>query len=839
MQLLKKILPDVAAIVGFVAIVVVYFFTPLSDGLVLSGHDNTAGIGAGQERSEYNKTHSEPTYWTNSLFGGMPTYQLAPSYPTSSVLYRVQSALGLWMPTLLTYVFLMLLGFYIMLRAFDFKVWMAALGAVIWAFSSYFFIIIGAGHLWKVYALAYLPALIGGIVMCLRGRLATGFVVTAIFAALEIVSNHPQMTYYFIPVIAVVMGCVAWQEYKTLTERALPTMTKRLAVALLAGIIGVCINITSLYHTYEYSKHTMRGGCELVRHNAGGGETSTDGGLNRDYITQWSYGIDETWSLLVPKINGGSSMDRLDADKTAMAKGTPMYRSVYQSLPQYFGDQPFTAGPVYVGAIVLLLAVLALIICRGPLTWGLLALTLLSIGLSWGHNWQWFTDLFIDYVPLYSKFRTVSSILVVAEFTIPLLAILALKAVSETEDRKTLVRPVMIAGGVVTALAVLIALMPEVFVTRFVSLREQDMLSQAASAGYIPQDMVGGILSSLETMRQAVVSADAWRSAGFCVAAIVALFVFLYRKMSATALTVTLLVLCLADMWTVNKRYLNDGMFSKPKNVVQSFAKSATDEEILQDKALDYRVLNLAGDTFNENETSYWHKSVGGYSAVKMQRYQDLINYCIAPQINNLYRAVSQQAEDSLHATYDVINMLNTRWVIMPLEGGETLPLPNPYAFGNAWFVGDVRVVADADEEIDALGQVNLRETAVVNKEFAEVIESIGTIESIESIETENSSILMTAYEPNCLTYEVKGDGGLAVFSEVYYPGWRAYIGDEELPVVRANYVLRAVPLPAGEHTLTLRFDPQTIHVTESVAWGAWLLLAMLTIGILIKRKIK
>ncbi|MCF0194307.1 MAG: hypothetical protein HUK00_03900, partial [Bacteroidaceae bacterium] len=460
-------------------------------------------------------------------------------------------------------------------------------------------------------------------------------------------------------------------------------------------------------------------------------------------------------------------------------------------------------------------------------------------GLSWGHNWQWFTDLFIDYVPLYSKFRTVSSILVVAEFTIPLLAILALKAVSETEDRKTLVRPVMIAGGVVTALAVLIALMPEVFVTRFVSLREQDMLSQAASAGYIPQDMVGGILSSLETMRQAVVSADAWRSAGFCVAAIVALFVFLYRKMSATALTVTLLVLCLADMWTVNKRYLNDGMFSKPKNVVQSFAKSATDEEILQDKALDYRVLNLAGDTFNENETSYWHKSVGGYSAVKMQRYQDLINYCIAPQINNLYRAVSQHAEDSLHATYDVINMLNTRWVIMPLEGGETLPLPNPYAFGNAWFVGDVRVVADADEEIDALGQVNLRETAVVNKEFAEVIESIGTIESIESIETENSSILMTAYEPNCLTYEVKGDGGLAVFSEVYYPGWRAYIGDEELPVVRANYVLRAVPLPAGEHTLTLRFDPQTIHVTESVAWGAWLLLAMLTIGILIKRKIK
>ncbi|MCF0193553.1 MAG: hypothetical protein HUK00_00020, partial [Bacteroidaceae bacterium] len=481
-------------------------------------------------------------------------------------------------------------------------------------------------------------------------------------------------------------------------------------------------------------------------------------------------------------------------------------------------------------------------------------------------------DLFIDYVPLYSKFRTVSSILVVAEFTIPLLAILGLhrliqltttpntqnseaqapaanRAVAPTSEAQapttksavapkseaqaptprsaeapqSPLRPLLIAAGALALIAALIALIPDLFVTRFVSAGEQEMLDRAAAAGYIPQEMIAGIIANLTDIRHAIVAADAWRSFGFILAATVVLALLILKKIDGKTTTALILTLCLADMWTVNKRYLNDAMFSKPHNVEQSFAKTDIDNHILQDTALDYRVLNFATDTYNENETSYWHKSVGGYSAVKLQRYQDLIEYAIHPASAHVFEAVSTATEDSLHNAYNVINMLNTRWFIFPAKEGASVPVHNPYAFGNAWFVNNIKEVNNPDEEIDALNEVDLRRTAVMAKDFMPGVKP--------SKADSTATIRLTDYEPNRLTYEVNGNGGLAVFSEIYYPGWRATLEDgTEIPVARANYVLRAATIPAGHHTLTLSFDPTTIHVTEAVAWSSWAVLVLLAL---------
>lgn len=834
----KNILPDITVIVLFALIPVVYFFVPISDGLVLSGHDHVAAVGAGQEVSDFAKDHpGERSFWTNSLFGGMPTYQIAPSYPTTKLLGQVQKVLGLGMPELLTYVFLMLLGFNIMCRAFNFKVWMAALGAIVWAFSSYFFIIIAAGHIWKVYALAYIPGVIAGVVWCMRGKLLTGAIVTALFTALEVLSNHVQMTYYFLPVIAVVALCYIKGSWRQWVPRAV--------TCILAALIGISINLTNLYHTWEYSKETMRGKSELTSVSAGvTTENQTSSGLDRDYITAWSYGIDETWSLLVPKINGGSSMDRLSQDETAMKHANYQYNQIYQSLPQYFGDQPFTAGPVYVGSIVLMLALMSLFVARSPLVYCLLGLTVLSILLSWGHNLMWFTNLFLDYVPMYDKFRTVSSILVVAEFCIPLMAMLALKRLIEGGVNR---KQVLIPVGITAFVTLLIALVPDMFVTRFVSAQETSMLQNASQAGYLPQEMLSGIIASVTEMRKAVVSADAWRSLGFIAAGAVCIAVFIYNKVKAPYMIAALIVLSLADMWGVNKRYLNDSMFSQPKATQQSFAKTETDELILQDTSLDYRVLNLASDTYNENQTSYWHKSIGGYHAAKLRRYQELIEYRLRPESQKLMSAVIATQGDltsladstgmtAAGAEWTMLNALNTHWAIMGLQNGITVPVSNPYAYGNAWFVDNVQFVENADQEIAAIEKTDLRTTAVVDKRFKTILNVPAT-----QAELGDARITMTEYLPNRLTYKTSGNGGVAVFSEIYYPGWRATIDGKEVDVARADYVLRTLVIPAGDHTIEMRFDPQSMHITEGIAWTAWTLLALLIIagGVIFWRKQK
>ena len=807
----KRLIPDMVAVVVFAVISFVYFCPAVTEGRILSQHDSVAGIGAGQESKEYLERTGERTRWTNSIFGGMPTYQMAPSYDSTDLLKGIENLYHLYLPTYVWYVFVMLLGFYILLRAFDFKVWMAALGAIIWAFSSYFFIIIAAGHIWKFITLAYIPPTIAGMVLCYRGKCLTGGLLTAFFVALQIMSNHVQMTYYFLFVMlfmAIAYGVKAFQ------ENALVNYAKRTGVLVVAGLLGVCVNLSNLYHTYEYSKESMRGKSELVKENSA---NQTDSGLERDYITQWSYGIGETFSLLVPNVKGGASVP-LAANEKAMEKANPMYGSIYSQLGQYWGEQPGTSGPVYVGAFVMFLFILGLFVVKTPMKWALLAATVLSILLSWGKNFMPFTDFFIDYVPMYNKFRAVSSILVIAEFTIPLLAMLALKEVVTTpaiiKERK---KDFLISFGLTGGLALLFAVMPKVFFPQYVSSMEMNALQS------IPADQLVPLLANLEEVRMSLFTADAWRSFFIILVGVGLVWAYGMGKLKETALTGALAVLCLVDMWDVNKRYLYDEQFVEKQVQTQGFQQTETDKMILEDQSLDYRVLNLASNTFNENNTAYWHKSVGGYHAAKLRRYQEMIEEHISGEMGGLFKAVADAGGDTekLDASeFPVLNMLNTKYFIFPLQGGQTVPLPNPYALGNAWFVDEVKYVGNANEEIESIHGLEPSQVAVVDKKFESVVKSVPS-DSAATIE-------LVAYEPNYLKYEVNSEkGGTVVFSEIYYPGWQSTVDGEEVPHGRADYILRAMNVPAGKHVVEFRFDPKSLHLTETIAFVALGLLAL------------
>ena len=819
MNVFKRLIPDVIAIVFFAVISFVYFCPAVTEGRILSQHDAVAGIGAGQEQKEYQERTGERTRWTNSIFGGMPTYQMAPSYESTNLLTKIADFYHIYLPTYVWYVFVLLLGFYILLRAFNFKVWMSALGAIVWAFSSYFFIIIAAGHIWKVMTLAYIPPTIAGMVLIYRKKFLLGGVVTALFVALQIVSNHIQMSYYFFIVMLamfIAYGVIAYR------QKELPSFAKATGVMILAGILGVCINLSNLYHTYEYSKESMRGKSELVKENSA---NQTSSGLERDYITQWSYGIGETFTLLVPNTKGGASVP-LAMNKKAMEKANPMYMNIYRQIGQYWGEQPGTSGPVYVGAFVMFLFILGLFIVKGPMKWALLAATILSILLSWGKNFMGFTDFFIDYVPMYSKFRTVSSILVVAEFTIPLLAMLALKELVERPQlMKERMKEFLISFGLTGGLALLFALAPKLFFSSYVSTMEMHALQG------IPTDQLLPLLANLEEVRMSMFTADAWRSFFIILIGVVLLWAYSAGKLKSVTLLASLITLCLIDMWDVNKRYLYDGQFVEKIEQTKTFEPSETDKYILEDKDLNYRVLNLSSNTFNENNTSYWHKSIGGYHAAKLRRYQEMIEEHISSEMQSVFQEVANTGGemDRLDASkFPVLNMLNARYFIFPLEGGQTVPLQNPFAFGNAWFVNEVAYVNNANEEIKAIHGTDLRKKAIVDKRFEAILKSSAPADSACSIQ-------LLSYEPNELKYEVSSDnGGIVVFSEIYYPGWQAYIDGNEVEHGRANYILRAMNVPAGKHVVEFKFDPSTLHVTETIAYIAFALLAIASIVMVI-----
>ena len=826
MEVWKKYGLDVAAVVLFALISFAYFVPASLDGRILFQHDASAGRGMGHEQQTYFERTGERTRWTNSVFGGMPTYQTAPSYKSTDALSKVMDAYHLWLPENVWYVFAYLLGFYILLRAFDFRQELAVLGSIIWAFSSYFFIIIAAGHIWKVMALAYLPPMIAGLVLAYRGKYLWGFILTALFTAFEVKANHVQMTYYYLFVVLFMVIAYLVQAIK---NKQLLHFGKATAVCAAAACLGICMNLSNLYHTWEYSKESMRGKSELVKANTA---NQTNSGLERDYITQWSYGIGETWTLLIPNAKGGASVP-LSQNETAMKKADPNFIQIYQQIGQYWGEQPGTSGPVYVGAFVLMLFILALFIVKGPMKWALLAATVLSVLLSWGKNFMPLTNFFIDYMPMYAKFRTVASILVIAEFTIPLLAMLGLKKILDTPSiLNKQVKYVYISFGLTAGFCLLFALMPSVFFSNFVSAQELEAMKS------IPAEYQGQLIANLREMRQAIFTDDCWRS--FFIIVIGTFLLLLYRanKLKKSAFVGLVIVLCLVDMWQVNKRYLNDGMFVEKSVRDNPIEMTPTDQQILQTKELDYRVLNLATSTFNENETSYFHKSIGGYHPAKLRRYQEMIETYIAPEMEKLMKSIFEAQGDMTKLNGDsispVLNMLNTKFFIMPLQGGQTVPLKNPYAFGNAWFVDKVTYVNNANEELEMVGKLNLRAEAVADKKFRDVLGS-----SCE--QDHHAQVTMKTYEPNQLTYEVESaKGGVLVFSENYYPEWTATVDRKEVPVGRVNYILRAIQVKPGKHQVVLSFFPKSVDRTETVAYIAFALLViciLLGIGLEIRQR--
>ena len=823
MKTWKKFLPDVVVIAVFAIISFAYFFVPITQGKILYQHDASAGVGAAQEMTEYQNRTGETTRWTNSIFGGMPTYQMSPSYQSTDGLSQVMNAYHLWLPDNVWFLFAYLLGFYILLRAFDFRQSLAALGSVMWAFSSYFLIIIAAGHLWKVMALAYLPPMIAGVVLAYRGRYLSGFIVTALFTAFEIKANHVQMTYYYLFIILfMVIGYLV----KSIREKQLAVFLKATGVLAAAALIGIAINLSSLYHTWQYQKESMRGKSELVKKDAA---NQTSSGLDRDYITQWSYGIDETLTLLVPDAKGGASVP-LSKNATAMAKADPQIQSMipqlYDAFPQYFGTQPGTSGPVYVGAFVLFLFILGLFIVKGPMKWALLAATILSVLLAWGHNFMGFTNFFLDYIPMYAKFRTVASILVIAEFTIPLLAALTLKKIVDEPDvLSKQMKFAYISLALTAGVAALIALFPDMM-GPFVSEQERQMIGSI-------QGMDGGtartILANISDMRAAMVSSDAWRSVIIILIGFALLFAYKLKKLRSDYMIAALLVLCLVDMWQVDKRYLNDEMFVPKSERDMPQQPTATDIEINKDKSLDYRVLNFASNTFNENETSYFHKSIGGYHPAKLRRYQEMIDAYIVPEMQKAMQAIAAKGGNMQQVDgvklFPVLNMLNTKYFIFPLQGGATMPLKNIYAQGNGWFVDKIDYVADANAEYAEVGKIDVRHEAVADKQFEAVL---GQAKANDSTAT----VKLDKYEPNNLQYTVNSkNGGIVVFSEIYYPGWKATVDGQSVELGRVNYILRAVNVKPGKHTVVLDFHPTSISTTETIAYISIVILLLAIVG--------
>ncbi len=827
---LRKLLPDAVVVVLFLVVSFAYFITPVSQGLVLGGHDSVASIGLGREQQEYVARTGEMTRWTNSVFSGMPTYQIAPSYGSSSLLSTLWHVYGLGTEGAVCYVFLYLLGFYILMRAFSFKPWLSALGAVLWAFSSYFFIIISAGHIWKVMTLALIPPTIAGMVLCYRGRLLWGGAVTALFTAFQILSNHVQMSYYF---LFVMFFMVLAYGIEALRRKTVRSYLRATGVIVLAGLLGLAANLPNLYHTYEYSKASMRGKAELTPLPVRDGrQAEATDGLDRDYITAWSYGVDETLTLMIPNFKGGGSSSLLDKEGVEAMDGYAQFydcaaqtqqllmQSGQQATPPglmlYWGNQPFTVGPVYVGAFVCFLFVLGLFLVRGPLKWALAASTVVSLLFAWGHNSPDITDFLIDHLPMYSKFRTVSSALVIAEFTLPLLAMLCLARLLREPE---LFRTKRIAVGVSLALTAGVCLLLWMFPGMAGDcLSANDEAMFGAMSGALPSDFIATYRNSITQIHHAILSQDALRSLMIILAGVLLLWLYSARRIQGWLLCTALAVISLTDMWQVNKRYLNDSSFSDPVAQIDNLGKTPADKEILKDKSY-YRVVNLGGgNPFNEtsNQTSYWHKSIGGYHAAKLHRYQDLIDRRLQHELSAFAGAVGAAEGDMTQVNGDslspALNMLNTKYFIFG-QGERAQAVLNPYANGNGWFVRKLDFVDSPDKEMAALGGLDTKHAAVADEKFRSVLDGspLG-----------DGTVRLTKYEPNELHYDISSStGGVVVFSEIYYPGWTVTVDGTPVEAGRVDYVLRAVKVPAGNHKVVMEFRPGSVSLTETVAYAA------------------
>lgn len=804
----KNYLYTILAALLLAVVAFLFFFPNDIEGNVLQQHDIVQGLANGQEGKAFHEATGETTRWTNSLFSGMPNFQIAPSYASSGLLGWIAGLYTLWLPSPANLLFAMMLGFFIMCLCMKMRWPTALFASIAWGLSTYFVIIIGAGHIWKFVTLSYIPPTIGGIVLCYRGRYLGGTALASLFGALQLQSNHPQMSYYFLFVILFLAVAWVWPAVK---EKRMKQWTLATVCCIGAGIVAVGANAASLYNTYEYSKETIRGRATDLQPVAGV-ETPADG-ADKAYITAWSYGLDETFSLLIPNVKGGATIkpeagqNRLlstaDTPKADELHLSPEERQFMGQFPQYFGDQPMTNGPVYVGAFVLLMAILAMFVVDGPVAtptkWALFAVSLLAIFLSWGHNFMPFTDFFIDYIPGYSKFRTVASILVIVEFTIPLLAALCLVKMISTPDfleRNRWTFVAVMGGG---ALICLLGWMsPSIFGSPF-SVAETEQLSQA---GIFSEPMYANVLDGIRQSRLSLVRADCLRSFAFIVVGALVCLLFLRGTFkNPTVFAVCLSAVVLIDLFSVNKRYVNTDSFTTPSGETAGIVMTNADREILKDTAMNYRVFDVTG--FGDARSSYFHKTIGGYHAAKLTRYNDLIDRQIMK--NNP----------------GVLNMLNAKYF---MAGDEVQA--NPYANGNAWFVDRIAYVETPDAEMNALDSLDTQHAAVADRKFASLLGN-------PTAKTPGDTIFETTYAPNRLTYHARSaKGGVAVFSEVYFPwGWKATVDGNPVEIGRVNYVLRAIPLPPGNHSVDFTFDPESIRTADGVSVASCVVIYLLCGG--------
>ena len=816
----KNILSIVAAIIAFAVITLVYF-SPILEGKRIKQHDIEMHLGMSQEITDFREATGEQTLWTNAPFGGMPAWNISVQ-PKGNLTNPIYKGLSLGFPHPIGSVFICMLGFFVLLLVLDCGFWISFVGAIAYGFTSYLFIIIGAGHNAKAMAMAYMAPVIAGVLLTYKGKYLWGWLLTAFALAFEVRTNHLQITYYLALIIVIL---VIAELISDLKNKKLGHFIKASIGLAVAAIIGILTCSTALYGNYEFGKETTRGKPVLTRN-----EDNQTKGLDRDYITQWSYGKGETWSLLIPNAKGGASA-YIGKKNPALDKADRQFRESIAQSSAYWGDQPGTSGPVYVGAIVVFLFVLGALTVKGKLKWALLIATLLSILLSWGKNFMGFTNFFLDYIPGYDKFRAVSMTLVIAEVTMPVLGFLGLAEIAKSPDSfKQNLKKFYIALGITAGICLVFYLAPKAFFS-FLSQGEAEQFASMSRGK--DGALYANFATQLEDVRVAIFRKDALRSLLFILLSAVPIFLFGKGKLKTAPAFAILAALVLVDMFPIDKRYLNNDKFISKSQYSKPFTASVADKAILDDKALDFRVADLTKDMFNDASTCYFHKSLGGYSGAKLRRYQDVITQYLGSELNQLRG--SKTANDMMQtlSQQKVINMLNTKYLIY---NPNSQPMPNPFAFGNGWIVRDIRWVDTPNEEIDAIATSDLQNIAILNKEF---VQTVGNYQLTDSILPE---ITLTKYQPNKLTYNFSSVSTgstaanyLVVFSEIWTEkGWKMTIDGQESPLLRANYLLRCALIPSGEHQIVMEYAPKAWKMGNTVAFVSSLVMLLGLIAALV-----
>lgn len=818
-SLLKTLLPHVVAIIVFLAITMIYF-SPVMDGKVLSQHDVTQFEGASQELKEYYDKEGQSSAWTGSMFSGMPAYQIGVWGGSPNFLDYIQMPFKALGSNTAGPVFVGMLMAYLLFCIMGFKPSVSILGAIAYSLSSYNIIILEAGHVTKAWALAYLPLIVAGIMVLFRKKVLLGGFLVALGLALQIKNNHLQITYYtgifcFILFIAFAIQMISEKDFKTLL--------KSCGVMIIALVMAAACNMGNIYSNLKMAEESTRGKSELTTPTSSEKQSS---GLDKDYAFAWSYGKAEIFSLMIPNIHGGSSGGMLDRSSNLyneMVKNGAQVDAKGIQANTYWGAQPFTSGPVYFGVIICFLFILGMIIIRSKVKWGLFAGTILFIFLSWGKNLEWFNDLFFYHFPLYSKFRAVSTALVIPALSMIMIAVWGLKEFFSDEiDNQKLKKSLYISLGIVGGFCLFFWIAPGFFFN-FTSETDEAWRTQ------VPDWYYNALLAD----RKDLLSADALRSLIFVVLTAGVLYFSFRTKIEKQKLMIysaaVVSVLLLIDLWGVDKRYLNDTNFvNKATYTAKTFPQTPADKMILQDTHSSYRVLNM-NNPFNETNTSYYHKSIGGYHAAKLKRYQELIDHQLEGDIKSVAASFASQNIDTITASFAAttgLNLLNTKYIIY---NPEQPPLINPYAMGAAWFVPEYKLVNNADEEIAAVKALDAHQMALVDKRFESELSGLNIISD------STATIEMTSYKPNVLTYKSKtASEQLAVFSEMYFAdGWQAYVDGKEVPHFRADWTLRAMRIPAGEHEIVFKFEPHNYYLSTTIATASSGVLVLLLFGII------